>query len=262
MTRNFDPTVYDTDKQGYWKNYEQFFPPLIQKEIALLELGIDKGGSLQLWHDYFENGIIVGLDIKPVQVKNSTGRIHVYQGFQHDTALLDRIARETAPRGFEVIIDDASHIGDLTRISFWHLFNNWLKPGGLYVIEDWGTGYWDVWPDGRTCNPRSVSCLDSLTDAIFRNLGQGSQETRWKHNLQQAILRTKKWLRFLGRAGHNFGMAGFIKELVDECAMGDITDSAHGTPPYRPSKFEKIQIMPGQVFIRKRHDGVAAGVKN
>src|SRR5438309_8699047 len=52
---------------------------------------------------------------------------------------------ETAPEGFDVIIDDCSHIGELTRISFWHLFEHHLKPGGLYVIEDWSTGYWDSW---------------------------------------------------------------------------------------------------------------------
>jgi hypothetical protein len=251
MKKIFDPTRYDTDKQMYWKNYDQFFQYLAGREIALLELGIDKGGSLQLWHDYFENAIIVGLDIKPVHIENSTGRIHVYQGFQHDTDLLDRIALETAPCGFDVIIDDASHIGDLTRISFWHLFDNWLKPGGLYVIEDWGTGYWDDWLDGSGYRPRSTFCLESITDAILRKLGKESRKTRLRRNLSQVFLKIRKWLWFFGRAGHNFGMVGFIKELVDECAMGDITDPNHGKPPYRPSKFEKIQIVPGQVFIIK-----------
>jgi hypothetical protein len=23
----------------------------------------------------------------------------------------------------------------------------------LYVIEDWGTGYWDDWPDGKMVDP-------------------------------------------------------------------------------------------------------------
>ena len=37
----------------------------------------------------------------------------------------------------------------LTKMAFWHLFDNHLKPNGLYVIEDWGTSYWDDWPDGK-----------------------------------------------------------------------------------------------------------------
>jgi glycosyltransferase involved in cell wall biosynthesis len=65
---------------------------------------------------------------------------------------LDRIRTECARDGFDIIIDDASHIGELTRKSFWHLFENHLKPGGLFVIEDWGTGYWDSWVDGKHYN--------------------------------------------------------------------------------------------------------------
>lgn len=259
MTNIIDPTVYDSDKKNYWKNYCELFSPLVDKNVKLLELGVHKGGSLLLWQDYFQKGHIIGLDIEPVEIENASGRIRVYQGFQHDTALLDDIGRQEAePGGFDIIIDDASHIGDFTRISFWHLFNNWLKPGGLYVIEDWGTGYWDVWPDGRRYRPRSASRMDSMSDAVLRKMGKGRQKTRLKHNLLQTILKTRKWLRpFLGRTDHSFGMVGFIKELVDECAMGDITDPTHGVPPYRPSKFKRMQIFPGQVFIVKNREVAA-----
>ena len=62
---------------------------------------------------------------------------------------MSRVANETAPDGFDIIIDDASHIGEFTKRSFWYLFDHHLKPGGLYVIEDWLTGYVDNWPDGK-----------------------------------------------------------------------------------------------------------------
>lgn len=126
-----DPCTYDTDKKQYWKNYEELFRPLVGKEIRLLELGVHKGGSLILWRDYFENGIIVGLDVNPVQIEDPTRRIHVYQGFQQDTDLLDRIGQETAPGGYDVIIDDASHIGTYSRISFWHLITGSNRAGSL-----------------------------------------------------------------------------------------------------------------------------------
>jgi len=63
------------------------------------------------------------------------------------------VRSETAPEGFDIIIDDCSHIGEFTAVSFWHLFDRHLKPGGLYVIEDWGTGYMRGTPDGRACVP-------------------------------------------------------------------------------------------------------------
>jgi len=63
---------------------------------------------------------------------------------------LSEVACKTAPEGFDIIIDDASHLGKLTKIAFWHLFETHLKGGGFYVIEDWGTGYWSDWPDGMS----------------------------------------------------------------------------------------------------------------
>ena len=79
-------------------------------------------------------------------------RIQVFQGDQADKAFLSKVANRTAPDGFDIIIDDASHIGELTKATFWHLFDRHLKPGGLYAIEDWGTGYLDDFPDGRNSN--------------------------------------------------------------------------------------------------------------
>lgn len=102
-----------------------------------------------MWKDYFPKGTIAGLDIDPVHIDDPTGRIYVYKGSQQDTKVLKKIAGEIAPTGFDVIIDDASHIAEYTRQSFWYLFKDHLKSGGLYFIEDWGTGYWDKWPDGK-----------------------------------------------------------------------------------------------------------------
>ncbi len=60
-----------------------------------------KGGSLHLWRDYFERGLIVGLDLQAIKLEDPTGRIRIYEGMQQDRELLDRIARETAPQGFD-----------------------------------------------------------------------------------------------------------------------------------------------------------------
>ena len=56
-----------------------------------------------------------------------------------------------------MIINDASHIGQLTRTAFWHLFDNHLKGGGLYTIEDWGIGYLDDFADGENSIRRQCS---------------------------------------------------------------------------------------------------------
>jgi SAM-dependent methyltransferase len=148
--RSLNSKSYDTDKSKYMVPvYEELLAPLADQDIRLLELGIHRGGSLLMWRDYFERGQIAGLDFLPVSLDDPSGRLHIYQGEQQDPRLLDRIRAEVAPDGFDVIIDDASHEADFTRKSFWRLFRNHLKPGGWYFIEDWGTGYWKSWPDGR-----------------------------------------------------------------------------------------------------------------
>lgn len=206
---------YDTDKYlspHYLRNYEKFFSDIVDKNIVLFELGIFRGGSMLMWRDYFLNGLIVGLDINNIDINDSTGRTRFYQGSQDDIELLSKIAAENAPNGFDIIIDDASHLGKLTQISFWHLFNHHLKSGGIYVIEDWGTGYWDSWPDGK--------CYEKLPPEEKRIVS------------------------------HDYGMVGFIKELIDECGMGDITH-ANGIPPHQKSKIREMQISHGICFIVK-----------
>jgi SAM-dependent methyltransferase len=164
---------YDTDKsEGYLRRYESFFAPLRESDVRLLEIGVLRGGSLLLWRDYFRRGVMAGLDQDPVELDDRSGRIRFFQGDQGDTELLTRIAMEIAPDGFDVVIDDASHIASPTRTGFWHIFENHLKPGGVYVVEDWGTGYWKSWPDGRAYRgPKHTAGMVGLVKELIDECG-------------------------------------------------------------------------------------------
>jgi SAM-dependent methyltransferase len=246
---------YDTDKAvhtHYLRNYEHYFGELRDKEVRLLELGIKSGGSLLLWRDYFARGEIVGLDIEPVELADPTGRIHTYQGAQQDTAVLDRIARAHAPDGFDIIIDDCSHIGVLTRASFWHLFDHHLKSGGVYVIEDWGTGYWNEWVDGIGYNSRRQT-LNPALYRLTRVVARVQQHRLSKHvPLAGGVLaRMKAALLKAQYHSHDYGMVGFIKELVDELGMADITHPQFGSAPPQQSKFRELRLSPSHLFVIK-----------
>jgi 23S rRNA U2552 (ribose-2'-O)-methylase RlmE/FtsJ len=80
---------------------------IVNEDVKLFKLRVLKAASLLLWRDYFANGMIVGVDMNPCHVNDKSGRIRIFQGLQQNTALLDRIRRETPPNGFDVIIDDA-----------------------------------------------------------------------------------------------------------------------------------------------------------
>lgn len=223
MHKTIDPTGYGfTFGKGDWvaASYDPFFNPLVGKGIKLLELGIQEGVSLRFWRDYFENANIVGLDCSPVNIEDPTGMIHVYKGYQQDIHLLDRIAKEQAPDGFDVIIDDCSHIGMYTRISFWHLFDNHLKPGGIYAIEDYGTGYMNEYPDGKCYNRRPHSPYSWLS-SIKGNFVESilSRLLSLSPKLSKLFL-----ISTMSRSipSHNYGMVGFVKELIDACCLGQI----------------------------------------
>jgi len=225
---------YDTDKipNRLLECYDPVFEPWLEKKITLLELGICKGDSLLLWRDYFPRGKIVGIDKSLPKDFNPTERIHIYEGSQADPAFLSRVANEIAPDGFDIIIDDASHIGELTKVAFWHLFDNHLKSNGLYAIEDWGTGYWDYWCDGKRLDFRTY-------------FQQGFANSLLWGKIKRRLGMKKSW------PCHSYGMVGFIKQLVDEQGASAVTKKGWKDKPERNSKFGNITITSSIVFIRK-----------
>jgi hypothetical protein len=267
MAENTDPAGQRSSAAkvtSLLKEYQPFLAPLIGKSISLLELGIWRGESLRYWRDYLANATIVGLDCSPVRVDDPGGMIYVYQGYQQDLDLLDRIAKERAPDGFDVVIDDCSHIGRLTRISFWHLFQNHLKPGGLYAIEDWTTGYLRSWPDGRRYGrkPRlQYPCRDGLLDRFTfgcspyfsgESAGGGRYGDPSSHYGARRLGIMASRLLFGSRIpSHTYGMVGFAKELLDACALGEKAIPRSGGGRYSGYGINRIDIRPEVIFVSK-----------
>jgi hypothetical protein len=112
----------DTDKirpnRFVEEEYDLIFELYVQKNFAFLELGIKTGGSLLLWRDYFLFGTIAGIDIKLPDRFDPGERIHIFEGDQADSQFLSQVANKIAPEGFDIIIDDSSHIGELTKLRF------------------------------------------------------------------------------------------------------------------------------------------------
>lgn len=130
---------------NYCVNYEKWFEPIRDQRLLLLELGVGGedtqlgGASLLGWADYFLNAEILGIDIYDKSALIGD-RITTYQGSQDDANFLTQLLDGNVP---DIIIDDASHINELTIASFKILFPL-LASGGLYVIEDLTCAYrWD-----------------------------------------------------------------------------------------------------------------------
>ena len=112
--------------EHYFPIYEKYFAKFRGEDIRVLEIGIDHGGSLQLWQRYFgSRAEIIGVDIRPTTMFVE-GRIRTLCMDQTDIALADY-----GP--FDIVIDDGSHVLSHQEQTFANL---WPRTRGVYLIED------------------------------------------------------------------------------------------------------------------------------
>lgn len=138
--------TWQTDKiaNGYLPTYLKIIEELALGTTArVLELGVDQGHSLQMWRDLLPHGEVVGVDHRPEAMDAVIRRkivAEVILSEQDAPDLPERIQRATDLDEFDLIVDDASHLGKQTRASL-KLLWPMLAGGGFYVIEDWGVGF-------------------------------------------------------------------------------------------------------------------------
>jgi Methyltransferase domain len=121
----------DTDKttaHSYGEFYDVALAPYRRPPVRLLEIGVHAGGSIRLWHAYFERAEIVGVDIGTPPAGLS-GIATIVRGDAYDEATA------TALGAFDVVIDDGPHALD-SMLGLIRLYLPRLRPGGLMVIED------------------------------------------------------------------------------------------------------------------------------
>lgn len=143
--------VFGTDKVDaqhthnglpYTDVYATYLDRWRRRRFTLLELGVFRGDSLRMWDAYFPRATVVGLDLEPLAVERARG-FEVTIGSQTDPEVLGGIL-ERHP-DVRVVVDDASHITELTIASFRYLFPR-LASGSLYIIEDLAPNSYEDWP--------------------------------------------------------------------------------------------------------------------
>ena len=167
--------IYRTDKIGshyYTTIYRLHLKKMKFRKINLLEIGVggyenpnDGGNSLRMWKKYFPFGKIFSLDIYDKSALQEN-RIKIFQGSQVDSDFLDKVTNEIGK--IDIIIDDGSHINEHVIETFKLLFPR-LNDGGIYIIEDTQTSYWnDFGGDSENLNnPKTMmNFFKSLTDSL------------------------------------------------------------------------------------------------
>lgn len=139
---------FRTDKWGshwYLQHYQEHFSALRKRSLNLLEIGVgdysdpaEGGSSLRMWKAYFPNARIFGMDVYDKRGLEED-RIRILQGSQTDQRFLRRVVEEVG--GFDIVIDDGSHINSHVIETFEMMFPLLRNPG-IYAIEDAQTSYW------------------------------------------------------------------------------------------------------------------------
>jgi glycosyltransferase involved in cell wall biosynthesis/predicted SAM-dependent methyltransferase/cephalosporin hydroxylase len=173
MTKKTLAELYEThtgkvsDKWSlYLTEYDRIFSPYRDEPIRLLEIGIQNGGSLEIWSKYFGYATkLVGCDINPdcVNLTYEDQRVSVVIGDANRTDVHAQILDRAS--SFDIIIDDGSHTSADIIKSF-TLFFPKLTDGGIFVAEDLHCSYWSEF-EGGLFNPySSMAFFKRLSDVL------------------------------------------------------------------------------------------------
>ena len=138
MEELFAKYNYATDKlsaHSYIPEYERLFRHRKDRVFNVLEIGIGRGGSLQLWNDYFENAHIYGIDLNYINdYLDCFERIHQIKDDAYTTQCIHNnfIAKHIK---FDIIIDDGPH-NKQSQMSTMGMYFPLLTEDGVIIIED------------------------------------------------------------------------------------------------------------------------------
>lgn len=133
---------------SYFPTYERLFSGMREQPVRMLEIGVQNGGSLDVWTNYFKSAeVIVGCDIndKCALLRYDDDRVRLVIGDANTEEVYSAITRHS--EYFDIVVDDGSHVSDDVINSFLIYFPM-LSPGGVYVVEDTHCLYWDAFQGG------------------------------------------------------------------------------------------------------------------
>jgi GT2 family glycosyltransferase/glycosyltransferase involved in cell wall biosynthesis len=178
--------------EQYLAIYESALSEFVEggKPVRLLEIGVQNGGSLQIWSKYLPPGsTIVGIDIDPACARLSLGpNVSIRIGDAGDPIVLEKMLSDEC---FDIIIDDGSHRSEDVVKTFKACFGR-VSPGGLYVVEDVHASYWASHGGGFRMPDTTMEYFKGLTDALHADYFESDAAAK----LDDAVLQE---LRSLGR---------------------------------------------------------------
>jgi hypothetical protein len=136
LSEIYNSKNFDTDKNTLHSYidyvYSELFSEIQISAKNILEIGIDKGGSIFLWKEYFLNANINAIDIEDKkEIFNNNEQLKIFKANAYD----DNFINSLPENYFDLIIDDGTHnLEDM--IKFLNGYQSKLNENGIIIIED------------------------------------------------------------------------------------------------------------------------------
>jgi SAM-dependent methyltransferase len=185
LSFSLDPKDPGATELVLWKTpaliaqYEAFWAHEAGRVERVFELGLWKGGSMAFWAEAFSPTRLVGVD-KSLESPSAAfdhylagraDRLHVYWGVdQGDPERLEALVATEFDGPLDLVIDDASHLYSLTLSSLETLLPR-LRPGGLYIVEDWAWHHWPALRGAFSCNVPLTRLVTELIETVGTGRG-------------------------------------------------------------------------------------------
>jgi hypothetical protein len=169
----------------YFPIYERHFSRYVGRDVVMFEIGVFRGGSLQLWKRYLgPHARIVGIDIDPKCKQFEESQISIRIGSQSDPEFLHSVMQEFG--GPDIVLDDGSHQQPDILASFRTLYD-YVDRNGVYMVEDLHTAYWDRFGGGlrrpETFIEVSKGLIDELNARSSQRLADVTDFTETTHSM-------------------------------------------------------------------------------
>jgi len=148
---------------AYHRHFNRFRS---QDVITMVEVGVQSGGSIQMWQAYFGKDKLryYGVDVNSATKQFETENVKISIGDQENPEFWS-IFKKEVPTPVDIFIDDGGHKMHQQTVTFDEMFWH-VRDGGVYLVEDLHTSYWKGYGGGyhkpTTFIERSKSLIDTI----------------------------------------------------------------------------------------------------
>jgi len=185
----FDKATHSSDKwEPYFEVYHRHLEKFRGQSVTLVEVGVQKGGSLEMWSNYLgPQARIIGIDVDPecANLKYEQSNIEVIIGDQGSAEFWTETLAKIGD--IDVFIDDGGHTMTQQIVTLENVFPK-IKLNGVFICEDCHTSYMTSHEGGLGARGSFIEYCKTIIDI---------QHKSWHNTLVTELDRREKFFNDL-----------------------------------------------------------------